>query len=154
MMMPRVSRLICAKSGDGDKMRTKTILRGIFITWLVLWAVFLVRQSKRGQYAELAYFYTNDYSSRVGYLLGDDLADIVVFCLENIPPGSTYDIRGFERFSIKEVRARYYLWPLFRTEEDPDFIIVYGSAEYVEDGYREFRSFDGMGKIYVREDAV
>lgn len=135
-------------------MNLRFILRAILLTWVILWVVFLVRQGKRGQYAELAHFYSNGYNSKVRYLLGEDLADFLVFCAGKIPKNSTYDIRGFERFSIKEVRARYYLWPLYRTENNPDFIIVYGSSGPAPLGYKDFASNEGKGSVYIRETAI
>ena len=135
-------------------MKLKFIFKAILLTWIILWMVFLVRQSKKGQYEKLTYFYANDYNSRVKYLLGDDLADFLVFCAGNIPSGSTFDIRGFERYSIKEVRARYYLWPLYRTEDNPDFIIVYGSVGAVPDGYEKFKALEGKGIVYLRKGAL
>jgi hypothetical protein len=131
-------------------MKVNFILRAVLLTWTILWIVFLVRQSKRGQYDDLRNFYSGDYGSKVRYILGGDLADLLVFSAQNIPAASTYDIRGFERFSVREVRARYYLWPLYRVEENPDFVIVYGSSSPALEGYEEFRSLKGIGKIYIR----
>ena len=135
-------------------MKVRFVLRSVLLVWIVLWMIFLVRQSKRGQYTELTYLYANDYDSKVRYLLGDDLEDLLVFSAENLPRGATYDITGFERFSIKEVRARYYLWPLYRTEDYPEFIISYGAPGTAPDGYKEFGVFPGKGAVYSREEAI
>lgn len=135
-------------------MKTKFIFKGVLLVWLILWVVFLIRQSKHGQYEDLAYFYSNGYDSKVQYLLGDDLADFLSFCAGCIPEGATYDIKGFEKFSIKEVRARYYLWPLYRTENKPDFIIVYGAYPDIMPGYLEFRSLQGKGAVYIRREDI
>ena len=134
--------------------KLKFIFKAVLITWAVLWVVFMVRQGKRGQYADLSYFYSHEYGLKVRYLLGDDLADLLRFCNTIIPPGSTYDIYGFERFSIREVRARYYLWPLYRTEKEPEFIIVYGSTGGLPEGYEKFGELEGKGSVYIRKGTV
>ena len=135
-------------------MKLKFIFKGVLLTWMILWMVFLIQQSKRGQYDDLAYFYTHEYSLKVRYLLGDDLADFLSFCAVKVPFGSTYDLRGFEKYSIKEVRSRYYLWPLYRTDNNPDFVMVCGSGGEVPAGYKEFEALDGKGRIYAREGAL
>ncbi|MFA6636036.1 MAG: hypothetical protein WCV56_02830 [Candidatus Omnitrophota bacterium] len=135
-------------------MNAKFVLRSVLLVWIILWVIFLARQSKRGQYAELTYLYANEYGSKVRYLLGDDLEDLLAFSAENLPRGATYDITGFERFSIREVRARYYLWPLYRTEDDPEFIISYGDPGTSPPGYKEFKVFPGKGAVYSREEAI
>jgi len=135
-------------------MAVRFVLRILLCVWLALWAVFVVRQGKKGQYEDLIRFYSSEYRGKVRHLLGDDLADFLIFCSARIPAGSTYDITGFEKFSIKEVRSRYYLWPLYRTDKSPDFIIAYGSDGPAPEGYKKFASLDGKGTIYVREGGV
>jgi hypothetical protein len=52
------------------------------------------------------------------------------------------------------VRSRYYLWPLYRTEDDPEFIISYGAHATAPVGYKEFVVLPGKGTVYGREDII
>lgn len=105
--------------------------RIILAIWVVLWLVFLLREDKDGQYRDLKYFYTHSYDDNVGYLLGEKLYAFLESCRQNIPKGSTYELSGFEKFSIYEVRARYFLWPLRSVSADPDFKIVWDGGSGV-----------------------
>ena len=116
-------------------MSKKHIFNIVLIIWIVLWILFLIRPSKDGQYAELAYFYSHGYEDNVSFLLGNGLYDYIQFCKENLPAGATYELRGFKEFSIKEVRSRYHLWPLRSVKESPEYVIVYGSEELNRPGY-------------------
>ena len=130
----------------------KNILRAIFAVWIVLWVLFLVREGKDGQYSALKYLYTHSYGDKVRYVTGDKLYDFLVFCRQNIPKGSTYELAGFERFSIGKVRARYFLWPLKGVGENADFKILYGKKDVKTAGYKEYKRYGGTGRILARKD--
>ena len=133
---------------------TKAIIFSlIFAVWIVLWIVFLVRQDKDDQYSELRYLYTHGYNDKVSHIIGAQLSDLLIACGKDLPEGATYDIRGFDKFSIAEVRARYYLWPFRKTSKDPEFIIIYGGGN-IPEGYKEYRNYPGVGSVLVRKDII
>ncbi len=132
----------------------KQLLKFTLIVWIILWMFFLVREDKDGQYKRLAYFYTHGYGDNSRYIMGPDLYDFLVFSRRNIPDGSTYQLIGFERFSIAEVRARYFLWPLRSVSEDAEFKIFYGGKDAEVPGYVLYRDYDGKGVILVKEGGV
>ena len=84
--------------------------------------------------------------------MGDDLNDFLLFTVRNIPEGSTYELLGFQRFSIDGYLVRYYLWPLKSVSTDPDFKLRMGATQEKMDGYREYKRYDHKAQIYVRED--
>ena len=129
-------------------LRKEYILKAIIAVWVLLWLLFLVREDKDGQYRELGYLYTHDYADKVSYLAGEDVFSFLVFCRESLPAGSTYELAGFKEFSIDKVRMRYFLWPLRGTEEDADFVIVYGESK-VPLGYKKYKQHDN-GFIAVK----
>ncbi|MFH1552512.1 MAG: hypothetical protein ABID83_02585 [Candidatus Omnitrophota bacterium] len=130
----------------------RNIFKTIFAVWIVLWIFFLIREDKDGQYRSLGYLYTHGYNDKVRYVLGDELYDFLIFCRQQIPEGSSYELVGFKKFSIYEVRARYFLWPLRHVKEDPDFKIVYEGQETPGDGYREYKRYGAKGRLLARED--
>ncbi|GEM_PF-1133560 len=134
------------------RVNKRAILKAVFAAWLVLWMFFLIREDKDGQYGGLRYLYTHDHGSKVRYIIGDKLYGFLVFCRQSIPEGSTYELAGFERFSVNKVRARYFLWPLKNVEGDADFRIVYGREDTEPEGYKEYKQYGGTGRILVKEE--
>lgn len=126
----------------------KKILAALFITWVCLWMVFLVREEKGDQYKTLIKMYSSCGPEKIRYIVGPELYDFIGFCKENIPAGATYAISGFEKYSIKEVQSRYLLWPL-RSVKNAEYIVLYGSGNVP--GYREFKSFEGKGSILKKD---
>lgn len=127
-------------------------LRLIFVGWLILWVIFLIREDKDGQYASLKYLYTHGYAEGVKHIIGPALNDFLLFVGQNLPEGSTYELIGFKKFSIDGYVVRYYLWPLKSVPEDPDFKVFYGASKEKIPGYRKFKDYDTRGRIFVRED--
>ena len=120
-------------------MNKRNIFSIILIVWTVLWIVFLVREDKDGQYRTLGYLYAHTPQEGMQHLMGDKLYSFIRYCKENIPPDATYQMFGFEDFSIDEVRARYFLWPRKRVEEGADFEVVYGDNPRVIPVEKEVR---------------
>jgi hypothetical protein len=134
--------------------KKSTVFKILLAVWIGLWMFFLIREDKSGQYSDLKYLYSQGYNEKVRYIAGDQLSEIIAFCADNFPDGATYDITGLEKFSIAEVRARYYLWPHRRTSENPDFIVIFGAKGKVPAGYQEHVSLPGAGSVLVRKDLL
>jgi len=132
-------------------MKKKRVITGIIlIVWAACWIFFLAREDKDGQYASLKYFYTHDYADKQRRLLGDDLYEFLVFCMGKLPQYESYKLLGFEKFSIKEVRARYFLWPLRSVPEGAKYVIVYGRSPSRLAGYSEYIRFRDTGRVLIR----
>ena len=127
----------------------KWVIRIVLIVWVVLWLIFLIREDKDDQYKMLGYLYSHGYNEKVGYIVGDKVNDLILYTGRDMAGGFTYDIKGFDKFSIDEVRARYYLWPYIRVYEEPDFIIVYGPSDEIE-GYENVKKYPGIGSLQKR----
>ena len=132
-------------------MTKKDIFKIILIVWVVLWVFFLAREDKDGQYGTLSYLYSHKYVDKARHIIGADLFDLLMFSRVNIPEGSSYELLGFKVFSIFEVRARYFLWPLQSVEKDSDFKIVYGKGFARIPGYNEYKRCGSSGRLLVRE---
>lgn len=130
------------------------VFKIILAVWVGLWVFFLVREDKSGQYSDLKYLSSRGYNEKVRYIAGDRLSEILAFCRDDFPGGATYDISGLERFSITDVRARYYLWPHRRSSENPDFMIIFGARGKMPAGYEEHVSLPGAGSVLVRKDLL
>ena len=126
-------------------------LKAVFAIWIILWILFLVREDKDGQYGSLLYMYSSEYPDKVRFLTGDENYGLISFCRENIPEGSSYSISGFEKFSIDEMRFRYYLWPLRNEVENPEYMILLGDSSTAVPGYKDHKICGKTGRILVKE---
>lgn len=129
----------------------RKIFRLILTVWFVLWAFFLLREDKDGQYKTLTYLYSHSYGDKIRYIMGVDLYDFLIFCKQHIPRDSTYELLGFKKYAIGEVRARYFLWPSRRVESDGDFKIIYAKKVVTVSGYKEHKRYNGKGHLLARE---
>ena len=125
------------------------VFKTITFVWLVLWVFFLIREDKDGQYRSLMYMYTHDQQENMRHVYGEGLYDLVSYCADNMREGSTYNMTGFDRFSIKEVRARYLLWPFERVDRDADYMVMLGGAKYLS-GYKRVAEA-GDGTLWIRK---
>ena len=132
---------------------TKNIFIAILFVWVAIWLFFLVREDKEGQYSTLEVLYRSPSAERTEIIYGADFYEFLVFCRNAMPSDATYAILGFDKYSIDEVRARYFLWPAKVDDRHPDFKIIYGSESRVPEGYREFKSYNKgkRGCLYIRK---
>jgi len=117
--------------------------------FLLLWAVFLFRENKRGEYAELRYLYAHNDIEKRRFVMGASEYDYLAYCKETLPANATYRIIGLEDIAL--VRARYMLWPARVDLDKPDFLLVFKSHYSIPQGYAEFKKFQGDGYILKRE---
>ena len=131
----------------------KKILIVILLLWVALWLFFLAREDKDGQYGTLKALYRSPDAKKAAIVYGSDFYDFLIFCRKAMPANATYEILGFDKYSIDEVRARYYLWPAKVGTQRPDFKITYGRGNSVPAGYREFKSYNkgNRGCLYIRK---
>jgi hypothetical protein len=136
---------------SGIKVSGKKSFTVLALAWVLFWIIFLVRENKPGQYADLAYLYRhNNYEDKVRRIAGKDFYDFLMFCKDAMPEEAVYDI-SFRAQDIKEAQAIYYLWPCKRVPKYADFKIFY-DCEFKEiKGYRLFRKYNDTGFILAKE---
>ncbi|MBF0493795.1 MAG: hypothetical protein HQL28_01530 [Candidatus Omnitrophica bacterium] len=129
------------------------ILKLLMTVWVILWVVFVIRESKHGQYETLFKLYkTPSPELKMRELYGGELYDFLVFCSRNIPQGSTYELIGFPKYALNEVRARFFLWPLRQDKKSPDYKVVYSDIPVETKGdYVKQVDFNAKGALYVRK---
>lgn len=132
----------------------KNIFKLLFVVWLVLWVVFIIREDKDGQYAFLKNLYGTKPENRMRYAVGNDMYDFWEFCKEKIPENSTYEILGFEKYSIDEVRGEYLLWPLRSGDGMTDFKLIYGNPSYEAPGYESYSHYKDKGKLLINKELL
>lgn len=128
--------------------KKKTLFRVIIGIWVVLWLFFLVREDKDDQYGDMMRLFKAGRPDKYRLVLGPELYDLLVLCKESMPLGSTYKLSGFEKFSIHEVRARYFLWSLVSVDKDPDYVIYFKSDPKTLPGYERCGGSAAFGSLY------
>jgi len=132
--------------------KKKNIFPAILAVWLVLWIFFMIREDKDGQYDLLRKLYgAGDNNEKNRVMMGKELYDFLVFARDAMPEGSTCELAGFEKFSIDEVRARYFLWPFKCAKGDTDFKIVFEGPIPDMPGYEEVKGWEGKGHLLGRK---
>ncbi len=123
-------------------MNSKTLVRGILAAWIIIWAIFLVRpffkKDLMRDYSNLSRLSTEGKRALV---TGLELYEFIGVCNQSIPKPSSYEVIGIEKDSLEHRRARYYLYPNVEKKE-PEFLLVYGTKNYVREGYKIFRILD------------
>jgi len=126
------------------------LLKVCFIIWLVLWVVFFIRENKDGEYKDFFNLFGKSLEEKRAYLLGEDFYNFLNACKDNVPSKATYKLAGLGPFAIDEVRGIYYLAPLKAVEENYDYIFVYGSGDFTEEGFDEVFEFNKNSYILKR----
>ena len=127
-----------------DKRTIFTILSAV---WMVLWVVFIVKEDKDGEYSGIFKMYGLKGDEKARFAYGEEFYDFLIFCGQNLPAGSTFEVTGLETLSVKEVQARYFLWPLVSSNNSPDYKIIYGSPLKDIPGYTLFRDYKSRGYL-------
>jgi len=93
----------------------------VFIIWLILWFLFLVRGFVKKEFNEFKAISFASIDEKKAYLMGKGLYDFLKYCQENMPIESTYKITG-ELTKHNKARLVYYLYPRVHSE-DPDYVL-------------------------------
>ena len=144
-----------------NRMMTKKITfykvgTGLFVSvWIILWGVFSIKEYKAGQFANIVYCYNHDkMNDKNRYLYGDDLYDFLIYVKKKLPHQGTYELKGSISLDMDGMRTRYFLWPLKRSSQDPDFIVCFRPTCPEGNGYRILDRYKGVGVILVRERSL
>ena len=132
-------------------MSVKNLLKLAFFVWLALWAVFFIRENKKGEYEQFFDLAKKDLEGKRAYLMGDELFEFAEFCQDNVPAGSKYKLTGLEDLSVEKVRLVYYLYPMRPSDEDYDYVLVYGRPEYEEEGFEKLSELNKSAFILKKK---
>ena len=101
----------------------QTILKILFIVWVVLWIGFLARELFiKNNMRDYSALLSRTLEGKHAYVTGDRLYEFLVYCKKNMPAGMTYKLVGFDAVALESRRAAYYLYPNIQSQ-DPDFVI-------------------------------
>ena len=111
----------------------KNVFKLIFAAWIIIWALFTVRELVKSRTQDSLKDYRVLLSrlseGKRSYVTGDKFYEFIVFCNKNLTKGASYKWLGVEDLTIEERRATYYLYPHIKKKDGTDFILVYLANE-------------------------
>jgi hypothetical protein len=111
-------------------------LRFILALWVPVWIFFLAWPLAKDP-ARLTYawrLFRASGEDRRAIVYGEELHEFLRFCKDRLPADSTFRLVGVDYASIDKVRAFYALYPRLVAAERAQFILVYRSPGYEENG--------------------
>jgi len=132
-------------------MKHKTLIGAILlIAWIAIWINFMARDLiKRGNLHDYKALIVRDATGKKSYTYGDYLFDFLNFCKEALPGSSDYSLVGVEKFSLRERRAVYYLYPNIKKEK-ASFLLVFNEPGFKRKGYVLYKKLDNFRFILKR----
>ena len=131
----------------------KNILKIIFAAWLILWAMFTVRELvAKGQFMEYKTLLGLSLEGKYAHLTGKELYELVALANNILPAGASYKLIGVEEGSLEKRRAAYYLYPAVE-KEGSDYLIVYKVPGFKAEGYFELKKLDDVRVILKKGGA-
>lgn len=127
------------------------LLKIILIFWIIIFVFFFLRMLFKKNYIK-QYFglVGKSLAEKQSFLFGENFVKFFNYCIKNLPPSSTYKLVGIKTDSIEYARAIYYLYPNLKSE-NPDFILVFETNEFVEIGYTKLSSLDENNFILKKD---
>ena len=102
----------------------------VFIIWVTIWLLFLVRGFAKGEFEKFKTLCFADRVAKLDYILGRELNVFLETCLKEMPTDTTFafksDLEEHDRF-----RLIYYLYPRLESE-NPEYVLnIYtGTGHY------------------------
>lgn len=120
-------------------MKSKIIFRIIFLAWVFIWLLFLVRGLVKGEAREYRNLFGKTLEEKRAYITGDGFYNFILFCKEVIPEDSDYRVAADYDDSMDYFRFAYYVYPSLRNLDNPEYIACY-KVKFSKKGYRKIAS--------------
>jgi hypothetical protein len=131
----------------------KNILKIIFIAWLIMWALFTMRELvAKGQLKEYRTLLGLSLEGKYSHITGKELYELIALANNILPEGASYKLIGLEKGSIEKIRATYYLYPAIE-KEGADYLIVYKTPGFKAEGYYDLKKLDDV-RIILKKSGV
>ncbi|MEW5979538.1 MAG: hypothetical protein AB1898_27390 [Acidobacteriota bacterium] len=130
--------------------RARIFERYVLPLWLALWVLFWIRPflTGRSELTRYLVLLSSDFESRRQQAFGKDLHEYLGFCKSHLPPGSRFQLVGFEYTSVARARALYDLYPS-RLSPSPKYLLVFQSpAFHAEDA--DLVAFQSPGNFILK----
>ena len=123
-------------------MKTKLIFKIIFLAWTAIWLLFLVRGLAKGEARDYRNLFGKGLEEKHAYVTGEEFYKFIVFCKNVIPKGSDYTVEASYDETMDYYRFAYYVYPLLRDLDDPEYIVCY-KVNFSKEGYEPAAHLEG-----------
>ena len=97
----------------------------IFITWVFMWLLFFVRGLVKAELKDYKNLFGKTLEEKEAYVSGKEFFDFINFCKKEIPKCATYSVEANYDQTMDYFRFAYYIYPVKRDRDDPDYIVCY-----------------------------
>lgn len=130
-------------------MRPKLIFRIVFIAWVFIWLLFLVRGLIKGEAKHYKNLFGRSLEEKRAYVTGEEFYRFILFCKEVIPEDSDCKVEAEYDDSMDYFRFAYYIYPSLRNLDNPEYIACY-KMKFSKGGYRKIASLNNDKYILKR----
>jgi len=132
-------------------MKHKALIGAILLViWIAIWINFMARDLiKKGHLHDYKTLIARDAAGKKSYTYGDYFFDFLSFCENTLPESADYELLGIEKFSLRERRAVYYLYPHIKKEK-ASFLLVFNEPGFKKKGYVLYKKLDDFRFILKR----
>ena len=130
-------------------MKPKIIFRIIFLAWVFIWLLFLVRGLVKGEARDYKNLFGKTLEEKRAYVAGEEFYDFILFCGKIIPEDSDYKVEADYDDSMDYFRFAYYMYPLLRNLDNPEYTPCY-KVKFSKKGYGKIASLSKVKYILKR----
>lgn len=131
-------------------MKSKQIFRIVFIAWVVIWLLFLVRGLVKGEARDYKNLFGKSLEEKRAYVAGEEFYEFILFCKKVIPEDSDYTVKADYDATLDYFRFAYYIYPVLRNLDDPEYIACY-KVKFTKEGYESVASLSDNKYILKRK---
>lgn len=115
-------------------MKSKLIFRTVFIGWVAMWLLFLIRGLVKGEVRDYRNLFGKTLEEKRAYVTGEEFYKFILFCKEVIPEDSDYTVEANYDATMDYFRFAYYIYPSLRDLDEPEYIACY-KIKFAKEGY-------------------
>ncbi len=115
-------------------MKQKTIFKAIFLVWIAIWLLFLVRGLVKEEFRDYKNLFGKTLEEKRAYVTGEEFYRFIMFCKDIIPKCSDYRLEANYDADMDYFRFAYYIYPSLRDLDDPKYIVCY-KVKFRKKGY-------------------
>ena len=117
-------------------MKSKTIFRIVFIAWVFIWLLFLVRGFVKGEAKEYKDLFGKTLEEKRAYVAREDFYEFILFCKAAIPEDSDYKIVASYDGWLDYFMFSYHMLPTLQNLDNPEYIACYKKGKFSKKGYQ------------------
>jgi len=132
-----------------EKIKSKVIFKIVFISWVIIWLIFLIRGFAKGELKDYKFLWGKTLEEKRAYVTGEEFYKFILFCKRIIPEDSDYTVFANYDATMDYYRFAYYIYPSLRNLYNPEYVACY-KVNVSRPGYEYVASL-GEDKYVLRK---